>query len=1030
MAAVGEESLTALLKERFGVVGTLHNLGSQQDLNHRVRTGDGGDHVLKIANPVTRPADLDRQVRAIEALSAAAPDLRLPRAHRGTDGAFVQRVTVDGTELHARLLDHVPGEPIMDSRYLAPEVVAALGTLSGRVAAGLAGLGTVEGEGFRQWDLRNGLAVVETLAPYLADRTAADRVRAAARAADDRLEPYVARLPVQTIHGDVTDNNVVCEPGPDGRPRPVGVIDFGDLGAGWAVAELAVTCTSVLHHHGSGPASVLPAVRAFHAVRPLSADEADALWPLIVLRCAVLVVSGRYDVLQDPGNDYATAALDREWAMLESALSVPTEVMTAAVRAATGHPAPPGPPAARHSLLPAPDGPVDLLDLSVLSDALHDGAWLDPDAEEISAARALESGAAAVLTRHGEHRLTRSRPDDPSAATAALGVEVWTAHRTTLTAPWDGELTRHARGGVTLSAEGWHLVIDGVYGGDGDGLAGDGVDGAHRLAGDGVDGTERLAGDGVDNAHRLTDDGIDGTHRPAPEDRAEPVRAGASIGVRAPEPIRVRAGEPIGVLAPRTAAHILLTRLDAPAAAPRFAGPALAAGWLACCPDPTGLLLTAGTREPATGDGSPARLLTRRDRSFAAVQEHYYDAPPRIERGWRQYLVDTEGRCYLDMLNNVTILGHGHPRLSTAVHRQWQRLNTNSRFHYASVVELSERLAELLPAGLDQVFLVNSGSEAVDLALRLAWAATGRQDTLAIGEAYHGWTYASDAVSTSIADNPGALTSRPDWVYALPAPNTYRGTHRGAEAGRYGTEAVAAIEELAASGRPPGAFICEPYYGNAGGMALPDGYLEQVYAAVRAAGGLCVADEVQVGYGRLGDHFWGFEQQGVVPDIVTVAKAMGNGHPLGAVVTTPEIAAAYRTQGYFFSSAGGSPVSSVVGLTVLDAIRDERLQDNARTVGDRLRSGLLELAGRHPLIGAVHGSGLYLGVELVRDRATLEPAAEETAAICERLRELGVIVQPTSDRQCVLKIKPPLCLTPDSADRFVAALDDALTHGW
>ncbi|MEV7283232.1 aminotransferase [Streptomyces sp. NPDC093252] len=968
MAAVGEESLTALLKERFGVVGTLHNLGSQQDLNHRVRTGNGGDHVLKIANPVTRPADLDRQVRAVEALSAAAPDLRLPRAHRGADGEFVQRVTVDGVELHARLLDHVPGEPIMDSRYLAPEVVAALGTLSGRVAAGLAGLTTVEGEGFRQWDLRNGLAVVETLAPYLADRAAADRVRAAARAADDLLEACAARLPVQTIHGDVTDNNVVCEAGPDGRPRPVGVIDFGDLGAGWAVAELAVTCTSVLHHHGSGPASVLPAVRAFHAVRPLSTDEADALWPLIVLRCAVLVVSGRFDVLQDPGNGYAAAALDREWAMLESALSVPAEVMTATVRAATGHPAPPGPPAARHPLLPAPDGRVDLLDLSVLSDALHDGAWLDPDAEEISAARALESGAAAVLTRHGEHRLTRSRTDEPSAATAALGVEVWTARRVTVTAPWDGELTRHGRGGMTLAADGWALVIEGV---------------------DGPGGDEEGAGS-------------------------------------------VRAGEPIGVLAPRTAAHVLLTRLDGPAAVPRFAGAALAAGWLACCPDPTGLLLPAGAEKPAPDDGthSPARLLARRDRSFAAVQEHYYDDPPRIERGWRQHLVDTEGRCYLDMLNNVTILGHGHPRLSGAVHRQWQRLNTNSRFHYASVVELSERLAELLPAGLDQVFLVNSGSEAVDLALRLAWAATGRQDTLAIGEAYHGWTYASDAVSTSIADNPGALTSRPDWVHALPAPNAYRGTHRGAEAGRYGTEAVAAIGELAASGRPPGAFICEPYYGNAGGMALPDGYLEQVYAAVRAAGGLCVADEVQVGYGRLGDHFWGFEQQGVVPDIVTVAKAMGNGHPLGAVITTAEIAAAYRTQGYFFSSAGGSPVSSVVGLTVLDVLRDERLQENARTVGGRLRAGLLALAERHPLIGAVHGSGLYLGVELVRDRATREPAAEETAAICERLRELGVIVQPTSDRQCVLKIKPPLCLTPDSADRFVAALDDALTHGW
>jgi len=199
---------------------------------------------------------------------------------------------------------------------------------------------------------------------------------------------------------------------------------------------------------------------------------------------------------------------------------------------------------------------------------------------------------------------------------------------------------------------------------------------------------------------------------------------------------------------------------------------------------------------------------------------------------------------------------------------------------------------------------------------------------------------------------------------------------------------------------------------------------------VHAAGGLFVADEVQVGYGRLGDWFWGFEQQTVVPDIVAVAKAMGNGHPLGAVITSTEIAERYRSQGYFFSSAGGSPVSSVVGTTVLDVIRDERLQQNAAQVGARLKAGLVALADRHRLIGAVHGHGLYLGVEFVRDHETLEPATEETAAICERLRELGVIMQPTSDRQCVLKIKPPLCLTAESADFFVRALDEVLSTGW
>ena len=353
-----------------------------------------------------------------------------------------------------------------------------------------------------------------------------------------------------------------------------------------------------------------------------------------------------------------------------------------------------------------------------------------------------------------------------------------------------------------------------------------------------------------------------------------------------------------------------------------------------------------------------------------------------------------------------------------------------SRFHYASVVEFSERLAGLLPEPLDTVFLVNSGSEAVDLAIRLALVATGHRDVVAVREAYHGWTYASDAVSTSTADNPNALATRPRWVHAVDAPNSYRGRYRGADADRYAADAAAAISELAASGRPPAAFLAEPFYGNAGGMALPDGYLAAVYAEVRRCGGLAIADEIQVGYGRLGHWFWGFEQQGVVPDVVTVAKAMGNGYPLGAVVTSRAIAERYRDEGYFFSSTGGSPVSCVIGLTVLDVIRDEGLAANAARVGGHLKARLEELAGRHELIGAVHGSGLYLGVEFVRDRLTLEPATEETMAICDRMLELGVVIQPTSDRMCVLKIKPPLCLDTQGADFFADALDRVLTQGW
>jgi 4-aminobutyrate aminotransferase-like enzyme len=425
-----------------------------------------------------------------------------------------------------------------------------------------------------------------------------------------------------------------------------------------------------------------------------------------------------------------------------------------------------------------------------------------------------------------------------------------------------------------------------------------------------------------------------------------------------------------------------------------------------------------------------ATLLTRRAHSFAQAQEHYYDVPPQIERGWRHFLVSTDARVYLDMVNNVTILGHAHPRVAETAARQLRKLNTNSRFNYEGVVEFSERVTALLPDPLDSVFLVNSGSEASDLALRLALAATGRRDVVAMREAYHGWTYATDAVSTSVADNPKALTTRPDWVHTVESPNSFRGKYRGPAAGQYAADTVDQITRLATGGRPPACFISETVYGNAGGMALPDGYLAQVYSGVRECGGLAVADEVQVGYGRLGQWFWGFEQQNVVPDIVAVAKSTGNGYPLGVVVTSQAIVDAFRSQGYFFSSTGGSPLSCAIGITVLDVLRDEELQSNAMVVGGHLKARLQALQKKYPIIGMVHGFGLYLGVEFVRDPKTLEPATSETESICNRMLELGVVIQPTGDHQNILKTKPPLCLDVAGADFYVDTLERVLAEGW
>ena len=892
----------------FGLTVRAQPLGSQQDSNFLLADGGSVLGVLKIANPAFSAAEIEAQDAAAAHIAAARPELRVATVTHGP-----VMVPVEGEPAIARVLRYLPGGTLAGAgRYLSPRVVAGLGAVAGQVSLALSSFEHPGLDRVLQWDLRHARRVVDALAGHVRDEDLRGRVTEAAAAAWGRVEPLAGRLPWQAVHGDVTDDNVVCL-AERGLRTPDGIIDFGDLTSSWAVGELAVAITSVLRHAGAEPCSVLPAVRAFGDLRPLSAAEAAALWPLVVLRAAVLVVSGEQQAAIDGVNDYVTGALEHERRLFEQATSVPAEVMTGLILAELGLSGKPlGPPSAVALDL----GRCAMLDLSVGSDAVDEGAWLEPGLEDRLAAALLAEGYDVVATRFGEARLTGSRVlAEVSPATVATGIDLWTA---------------------------------------------------------------------------------------------APVELPARLTVRA-DGNRV---------------HVSLPAEGAPEVPP-LVRPEYAAGWLALVADPGPLL---GLPAVATASGDD--LLRRRAASFASVQEHYFADPPRIERGWRHHLAATDGRVYLDMVNNVAVLGHSHPRVEAAVARQLRRLNTNSRFNYASVVEFSERLAGLLPAPLDTVFMVNSGSEAVDLALRLALVATGHQDVVAVREAYHGWTYASDAVSTSTADNPNALSTRPPWVHAVDAPNSYRGRYRGPESVRYSADAVLAIGELAGRGRPPAAFLAEPFYGNAGGMPLPDGYLAAVYAEVRRHGGLAIADEIQVGYGRLGRWFWGFEQQGVVPDVVTVAKATGNGYPLGAVVTSRAIAERYRDAGYFFSSTGGSPVSSVVGLAVLDVIRDEGLQANAARVGAHLKARLEELAVRHSLIGAVHGSGLYLGVEFVRDRGTLEPATEETMAICDRMLELGVIIQPTSDRMCVLKIKPPLCLDVAGADFFADALDRVLAEGW
>ncbi len=420
-------------------------------------------------------------------------------------------------------------------------------------------------------------------------------------------------------------------------------------------------------------------------------------------------------------------------------------------------------------------------------------------------------------------------------------------------------------------------------------------------------------------------------------------------------------------------------------------------------------------------------ILAARRRHLNPALSISYKKPLHIVRGQGQYLYDAQGRAYLDCVNNVCHVGHSHPAVVAALAYQATLLNTNTRYLHENIVRLAERLTEKMPGDLSVWFFVNSGSEANDLALRLVRAYTGRKDMLVLEGAYHGNLTSLIDISPYKFDGPGGRGA-PPWVHKLPMPCAYRGIFRNEPdpAAAYVAQAAEVIRRVEAEGRGVAAFIAEALMGTAGQVVFPPGYLKKMYALVREAGGLCIADEVQIGFGRVGTHFWGFETHGVVPDIVTMGKPMGNGHPLAAVVTTPEIAAAFANGMEYFNTFGGNPVSCAVGLAVLDVIEQEGLQAHALEVGNFLKAGLETLKERHPLVGDVRGSGLFLGVELVRDRTTLEPATEEAYAIIEAMRERGILLSVDGPLHNVLKIKPPLVFNHDDASRLMHELDEVL----
>jgi 4-aminobutyrate aminotransferase-like enzyme len=423
-------------------------------------------------------------------------------------------------------------------------------------------------------------------------------------------------------------------------------------------------------------------------------------------------------------------------------------------------------------------------------------------------------------------------------------------------------------------------------------------------------------------------------------------------------------------------------------------------------------------------DADDADLIRRRAAHLGGSMLFYRKAV-HLVRGEGVWLFDRRGRRYLDCYNNVASVGHCHPRVVDALCRQARQLNTHTRYLHAEIVRYAERVVAMFPDGLDVCYFTCTGSEANELALRIARALTGRSGIVVMENAYHGNANLANEVSTCLPAPHG----RPAYVAAVEPPNVYRGPFRDREraGGQYAALAGDAVDALESQGAGLAAFLCDSIFDTQGTLEAPLDYFERVYTRVRASGGMCIADEVQAGLARTGNQMWGFGHYGVIPDIVTLGKPMGAGHPVAGVVTTREIAKEFSRRNVYFNTFGGNPVSAAVGNAVLDVMEEERLQENVCDVSAYLRRGLEELSQRHELIGDVRGRGLFFGIELVASRGTLEPAPAQATDVAERLLGEGILIGATGRHGNVIKVRPPLVFSRHDADFLLERLDAVLT---
>lgn len=997
-----------IAREQFGIDGRASALTSERDQNFLIRGSDGTRIVLKIANATEHRSLLEAQQRAITHL-AQRLDVT-PRVLSALGGgSLVEMPGTEGKRHWVWAISWLPGVPLANVVRRSTALHEDLGRQIGALQRELLDFDHPAFHRDFYWDLANARAVVNEKRLLVDDpalHVAIDRVVAEF---DSRVAPALVHVRRAIIHNDLNDHNILIGGGDDLELRAQavsGIVDFGDMVYSYRVGELAIAIAYAMLDRGDplGVASAI--VRGYCERSSLDDHELASLYGLVLMRLCASACIAAEQQRQRPDNAYLGVSQHAIRRDLPKLAAIPFGLAETMFRAAAG--AMPSPKATRvrdylkNVASFAPVVGVDLereaclvLDLSIAS-PLVDGDSRkneEPALSERVFGAMKDAGVRVGIGRYDEPRMLYvapgfsggARPTDPHR-TIHIGLDLFAPAGTPVYAPLDA--TVHAFADIRLPLDYGPVII----------LRHTTNDDVEFFTLYGHLSRESLAG--LEVGRRLN--------------RGEQFATFGDPSVN-------------GGWSPHLHLQIITDLLGLGTDFPGVAFASHRAAWTEICPDPNLITRIPRERFPIAAPSKAETLAVRRARLGGNLSIAYRD-PVKVVRGWRQYLYDDTGRCFLDAYNNVPHVGHCHPRVVEAATAQMRVLNTNTRYLNDLLATYAERLLATLPAPLDVCYFVNSASEANELALRLARAYTGARDTIVLDAAYHGNTTSLIDISPYKHAGPGGKGA-PDWVHVAPLPDVYRGPFKRNDihAGeKYASKVGDLVAATRSAGRRIAAFIAETCPSVGGQLVFPKHYLTNVYQYIRSAGGLCIADEVQTGLGRMGTSFWAFEDQHVVPDIVVMGKPLGNGHPIGAVATTRLVAEAFDNGMEYFSTFGGNTVSCAVGIAVLDVLRDEGLQEHARQVGERMIAGLEPMVERYALVGDVRGSGLFLGVELVRNRETLEPADAEASFVVNRMRERGVLAGTDGPYHNVVKIRPPMPFDFSDADVLLEVFERAL----